>query len=94
MQKTPRMHFNRSPTCVEGARGPKIRFRDPRLENRIRLQILIKQLKLDFACPSSPRSRWGHHIYIYIYAPPLGLGLEKIRKWLVYTISWCICKLP
>ena len=25
---------------------------------------------------------------------PPSLGLEKIRKWLVYTISWCICKLP
>ena len=33
------------------------------------------------------------HLYIYIYTPPPGLGLEKIRKWLVYTISWCICKL-
>ena len=31
---------------------------------------------------------------IYIYTPPPGLGLEKIRKRLVYTISWCICKLP
>jgi len=32
----------------------------------------------------------GHHIY----TPPPALGLEKIRKWLVYTISWWICKLP
>ena len=24
--------------------------------------------------------------YIYIYAPPQGLGLETIRKWLVYNI--------
>jgi len=36
----------------------------------------------------------GHHIYIYTYAPPPGLCIEKIRKWLVYTISWCTCKLP
>jgi len=34
--------------------------------------------------------REGHHIY----TPPPDLGLEKIRKWLVYTISWCLCKLP
>jgi len=32
----------------------------------------------------------GHHKY----APPPRLGLEKIRRWLVYTISWWICKLP
>ncbi len=25
--------------------------------------------------------------------PPPGLGLEKIGKWLVWTIWWCICKL-
>jgi len=27
------------------------------------------------------------------YTPPPGLGLEKIGKWLVWTIWWCICKL-
>jgi len=27
------------------------------------------------------------------YTPPLGLDLDKIRKWLAYTMSWCICKL-
>jgi len=27
------------------------------------------------------------------YTPPLGLGLEKIGKWLVWTIWWCIYKL-
>ena len=27
------------------------------------------------------------------YTPPPGLGLEKIKKWLVWTIWWCICKL-
>ena len=32
------------------------------------------------------------YICIYIYTP-LGFGLEEIRKWLVYTISWCICNL-
>jgi len=35
----------------------------------------------------------GDTIYIYIYTPPPGVGLEQIRKWLVYTISLCICKL-
>jgi len=27
------------------------------------------------------------------YTPPPGWGLEKIGKWLVWTIWWCICKL-
>ena len=31
---------------------------------------------------------WGHHTY----TPPPGLGLEKMRRWLVYTMSWYICK--
>jgi len=39
--------------------------------------------------PKSACKVWGHHIHTL----PPGLGLEKIRKWLVYTISWCICKL-
>jgi len=34
----------------------------------------------------------GHHIYIY--TPPPGVGLGKLRKWLVYTISWYKRKLP
>ena len=33
---------------------------------------------------------WGHHIY----TPPRRLGLEKIRKWSVYTMPWCKWKLP
>jgi len=32
---------------------------------------------------------WGPHEYT-----TTGFGLGKIRKWLVYTISWCICKVP
>jgi len=33
-----------------------------------------------------------HQPYIS-YTTPRGLGLQKIWKWLVYTISWCVCTL-
>jgi len=34
---------------------------------------------------------WGHHSYAYTTTV---FGPRKKRKWLVYPISWCICKLP
>lgn len=41
---------------------------------------------------------WGFGLFctlqkgLHIYAPPPGLGLREIRKWLVYKKSWCICQ--
>ena len=39
LQKTPQMHLNTSPTCFEGPRALKIRFRDPGPKNRV--QVLL-----------------------------------------------------
>jgi len=36
MHQTPQMHSNTCPTCFEGPRGMKIRFRDPGIGSRVK----------------------------------------------------------
>jgi len=62
---------------VAGTAPPALRRRPPNLAPNLQnLKIIRSHLIL------GPQR----------YTPPPALGLEKIGKWLVWMIWWCICK--